>query len=75
MFCPENFDEHSDADEDTTSYLQKQIEEAEKNNYDSGKPGSLLNRLINHGNKKTEEQMMKENAAAASAGTSGVGGK
>ena len=61
-----NFDEHEEADEETTGYLQKQIEDAEKHNYDTGKPGSLLSRLIAHGNKKTEEEMKRANEPSSS---------
>ena len=49
-----------EADEETHSYLQKEIEEAEKNGYDQGKPGGFLNKLIAHGNRKTEEQLARE---------------
>ena len=64
-----NFDNHDEADEETTSYLQKQIDAAEKDGHASGKPGSLLNRLISHGNKKTEDQMKRESMQQQSSGT------
>lgn len=62
-----NFDEHDEADDETTGNLHREINEAEEGNHDSGKPGSFLNRLISHGNKKTEEQIRKENEAKAAA--------
>lgn len=45
-------------------YVGKEAEDAEKAGYDTGKPGSFLNRLIMHGNKKTEDQLAREAAAA-----------
>jgi hypothetical protein len=40
-----------------------QIDKAEADDkYPEGKPGSFLNRLISHGNKKTEEQIAREQA-------------
>jgi len=55
-----NFDEHDDADDETTGNLHREMEEAETGNYDAGKPGSFLNRLISHGNKKTEDDLARE---------------
>ena len=55
-----DYHSYEDADEETAAHLQKEIEEAEKNNHDTGKPGSFLNRLINHGNRKTEEELRRE---------------
>jgi hypothetical protein len=55
-----------EADEETHTHLQKEIEEAEKHGHDQGKPGGFLNRLIAHGNKKTEEQLQKEAEAPQS---------
>ena len=49
-----------EADEETNQQLQKEIEEAEKQGHDQGKPGSFLHKLIAHGNKKTEEQLARE---------------
>lgn len=58
---PANFDEHDEADEETTSHLNKEIEDAEKSEeHPEGKPGSLLNRMIQHGNKKTEAEIAAE---------------
>jgi len=59
-----NFDEHDSADEETMDYVNKEAEDAEKENQDYGKPGSFLNRLILHGNKKTEDQLAREAAAS-----------
>ncbi|KAL1303600.1 hypothetical protein AAFC00_006964 [Neodothiora populina] len=60
-----NIDEHEDIDEETTGHLHKQIEEAEEDEkYPQGRPGSFLNRLISHGNKKTEDQLAAEAASA-----------
>jgi len=44
--------------------LCRDIEDAEESNHPQGRPGSFLNRLISHGNKKTEDQMAAEQAAA-----------
>ncbi|OCT45225.1 hypothetical protein CLCR_06424 [Cladophialophora carrionii] len=41
-----NFDEHDSADEETVDYVNKEAEDAERENQDYGKPGSFLNRLI-----------------------------
>ncbi len=49
-----------EADEESHAHLQKEIEDAEKSGHDTGKHGSFLNKLINHGNKKTEEQLRRE---------------
>ncbi|KIV93509.1 hypothetical protein PV10_04720 [Exophiala mesophila] len=60
-----NFDDHDDSgDEETQEYVNKEADEAEKEGYDTGRPGSLLNRMISHGNKKTEDQLAREYAAA-----------
>lgn len=55
-------DDFSDADEETSSHLQKEIERAEKEGHDQGRPGGLLNRLISYGNDKTERQLREEAA-------------
>lgn len=57
-----NFDDHDDADEETQAYLQKEIDAAETGTEDHGKPGSLLNRMILHGNKKTEDEIASGHA-------------
>ncbi|CAD0014254.1 unnamed protein product [Aureobasidium pullulans] len=64
-----NFDEHEELDEETTGHLHKQLEEAEAEDskYPQGRPGSFLNRLISHGNKKTEDQIAAEIAAGPKA--------
>jgi len=49
-----------EADEEANAHLQKEIDDAEKHGHDTGKPGSFLNKLISHGNKKTEEQLRRE---------------
>jgi hypothetical protein len=49
-----------EADKETHTHLQREIEEAEKHGHDQGKPGGFLNKLIAHGNKKTEEQLARE---------------
>jgi hypothetical protein len=68
--CQANFDDHDSADEETHTYLHKELEDAEKSDEPHGKPGSLLNRMIMHGNKKTEEQLAAENAAKGQGGQS-----
>jgi len=60
-----NFDEHDSADEETVDYVNTEAEEAEQQKLDMGKPGSFLNRLIMHGNKKTEDQIAQDYAAAS----------
>ena len=60
-----NYDEYEEADEETQARLNKELEKAETEEEPYGKPGSLLNRLIMHGNKKTEEEIAKANAAKA----------
>ncbi|KIY04130.1 uncharacterized protein Z520_00822 [Fonsecaea multimorphosa CBS 102226] len=69
---PINFDEHDSADEETMDYVTKEADDAEKEGHDAGKPGSFLNRLILHGNKKTEDQLAREQAAAANPSTGGA---
>lgn len=49
-----------EADEETHAYLQREIEEAELNGYNQGKPGGLLNWQIADGNRKPEEQLARE---------------
>ena len=51
--------------------MTKEADEAEKGGHEQGRPGSLLNRMISHGNKKTEDQLAQE-AAAANAQAGGV---
>lgn len=53
----ENYDP-DDIDEETTGHLHREIEKAEAENEPHGKPGSFLNKLILHGNSKTEKEMM-----------------
>jgi len=55
---PANIDEHEDVDDETTGNLHREIEEAETGDeHPQGRPGSFLNRLISHGNKKTEDEI------------------
>ena len=58
----ENFDDddYDSGDEYTTGLVHKDSDYAEKHGHDTGRPGSFLSRLIAHGNKKTEEQLAKE---------------
>ncbi|KAI1610848.1 hypothetical protein EDD36DRAFT_442584 [Exophiala viscosa] len=59
-----NFDENDSADEDTVTYVNKEADDAEKDGHSQGRPGTFLHRLISHGNKKTEDQLAREAAAA-----------
>lgn len=57
--------------------MSKEVDEAEKSNYPEGRPGSLLNRMISHGNKKTEDEIKaamqaKQNAQPAHSGAVGT---
>lgn len=64
-----DFDEtadHEEVDDETTGNLQREIEKAEKENHPQGRPGSFLNRMISHGNKKTEDQIAEEQKRVAS---------
>ena len=45
--------------------MQRDIDKAEEENYPQGKPGSFLNKLISHGNKKTEDQIAREKALSS----------
>ncbi|KAK5165051.1 uncharacterized protein LTR77_009148 [Saxophila tyrrhenica] len=58
-----NLDEvetEDDVDDETAGHLQREIDKAEREGHPEGKPGSFLNKLISHGNKKTEEQLQRE---------------
>jgi hypothetical protein len=55
-------DDENDVDDETAGHLQREIDKAEADGHSEGKPGSFLNKLISHGNKKTEEQMTREQA-------------
>ncbi|KAL9024757.1 MAG: hypothetical protein Q9196_006276 [Gyalolechia fulgens] len=63
--APLSADYHSyeEADEETQKQLEKEFAEAEKHGWAQGKPGSFLNKLIQHGNKKTEEEFAKAEKA------------
>ncbi|KAI7333642.1 hypothetical protein KC315_g4148 [Hortaea werneckii] len=52
-----NLDEVEDPDDIDD---HKQIEHAQDSDEPHGKPGSFLNKLIMHGNKRTEEQIARE---------------
>jgi hypothetical protein len=85
-----NFDEYNDEndiDDDAHRDFHRDYEKAEteEDKYPQGRPNSMLNRLISHGNKKTEDEMSrgttvtKENqapgaGAGATAGTSSTTG-
>lgn len=49
-----------EADEETQAHIQKEIDEAEKEGHDTGRPGSFLNRLISYGNDKTDREIARE---------------
>ena len=60
-----NFDEYNDTedvDDDFHGNLSRDAEKAEQDNLPQGRPNSMLNRLISHGNKRTEDQITKEAA-------------
>lgn len=60
-----NLSDSDSGDEETSTYLNKEINEADKNDAEPyGKKGTLLNRLIEHGNKKTEAQLEREHREA-----------
>lgn len=40
----------------------KDVDRAEKENHPQGRPGSMLNRLISHGNAKTDAQIREDQA-------------
>ncbi|KAL8914930.1 MAG: hypothetical protein Q9171_000557 [Xanthocarpia ochracea] len=61
-----DYDNYDEADEETQKHLQKEFAEAEKNGWAEGKPGSFLNRLIAHGNKKTEEELRRSGGGSES---------
>ncbi|KAL8648720.1 MAG: hypothetical protein Q9226_005879 [Calogaya cf. arnoldii] len=65
-----DFDNYDEADEETQKHLQKEFAEAEKHGWAEGKPGSFLNRLISHGNKKTEEELRRSGGGSSGGSTS-----
>ncbi|KAL8776334.1 MAG: hypothetical protein Q9213_008312 [Squamulea squamosa] len=65
-----DYDNYDEADEETQKHLQKEFAEAEKHGWAEGKPGSFLNRLIAHGNKKTEEELRRSAANSSQGGSS-----
>ena len=58
----DDVDDASDVDEETYGNISKDIDRAERDGHDQGKPGSFLNKMIMHGNKKTEDQIAREQA-------------
>lgn len=61
-----NFDDDdASVDEETNTYVNKEVEDHEKegDKYPEGRPNSFLNRMISHGNKKTEEEVARDKAA------------
>jgi len=58
----DEIDNESEVDDETAGHLSREAEKAEEANHPHGKPGSFLNKLIMHGNKKTEEQLAREQA-------------
>ncbi|KAI4168093.1 MAG: hypothetical protein LQ343_006664 [Gyalolechia ehrenbergii] len=58
-----DYHSYEEADEETQKHLEKEFAEAEKHGWAQGKPGSFLNKLIQHGNKKTEEEFAKAEKA------------
>ncbi|KAI4214085.1 MAG: hypothetical protein L6R36_009441 [Xanthoria steineri] len=65
-----DYDNYDEADEETQKHLQKEFAEAERHGWAEGKPGSFLNRLIAHGNKKTEEELRKSGGGSSEGSTS-----
>lgn len=52
-------------DDETHGNISREIEKSEQNDkHPQGKPGSFLNRMISHGNKKTEDQIAEDHARA-----------
>lgn len=60
-----SYDDPEDIDDETAGYLQREADKAEESDQPHGKPGSFLNKLIMHGNKKTEEQLAREQALSS----------
>ncbi|GAB7338883.1 hypothetical protein MBLNU457_5566t1 [Dothideomycetes sp. NU457] len=58
-------DDYDDADDETIGNLHREIESGEAENHPAGRPGSFLNRLISHGNKKTEEELAAGNTTSS----------
>ena len=66
-----NAHDENDVDEETTGYLHREIERAEAEGHPQGRPNSFLNRLISHGNEKTERQIAADAEAANKAKSAG----
>ncbi|KAK3049774.1 hypothetical protein LTR09_008950 [Extremus antarcticus] len=56
----DDVENEDDVDDETAGHLQREIEKAERDGHNEGKPGSFLNKLISHGNQKTEAQLQRE---------------
>jgi hypothetical protein len=62
IILPANLDDNyeaDDIDEETTGHLHREIEKAEAEGHPYGRPGSFLNKLIMHGNSKTEREIQE----------------
>ncbi|TKA65621.1 hypothetical protein B0A55_07287 [Friedmanniomyces simplex] len=71
----DEFHDEEDVDDETHRHLQREMQKAEENHEEPyGKQGSFLNKLIMHGNKKTEEEMARESALSGENKKPGVGG-
>lgn len=65
-----DYHNYEEADEETQKHLEKEFAEAEKHGWAEGKPGSFLNRLISHGNKKTEEEFKASGGSGSGSSSS-----
>ncbi|KAK4900070.1 hypothetical protein LTR27_002833 [Elasticomyces elasticus] len=74
----DEYDDEEDVDDEAYRHLQREMRKAEENHEEPyGKQGSFLNKLIMHGNKKTEEEMARDSALSSEnrkpvAGTTGA---
>ncbi|KAF1821672.1 uncharacterized protein K489DRAFT_381658 [Dissoconium aciculare CBS 342.82] len=59
--------DEDDVDDETRGHLEKETERAETEGHPHGKPGSFLNKLIMHGNKKTEDEIARDAEAREAA--------
>ncbi|KAL8898863.1 MAG: hypothetical protein Q9207_006483 [Kuettlingeria erythrocarpa] len=66
LISSEDYHNYEEADEETQKHLEKEFAEAEKKGWAQGKPGSFLNKLIQHGNRKTEEEFAKTESSKSS---------
>ncbi|KAK3678075.1 hypothetical protein LTR78_002170 [Recurvomyces mirabilis] len=66
-----DYHDPEDLDDETHRHANREYAHAEESNEPYGKQGSFLNKLIMSGNKKTEEEIHREQAAGVgTAGTS-----